>query len=96
MSRTMSVFSPDVEQLKRAASAGDSAAQYALGRRLLTLPPFDLSEGLKWAQRAANQGSAEASRFLAVLTAAGIGAKHNLDSALDHMQRAVEGGDRPA
>lgn len=78
------------------ANAGDVEAKAALGRHLVLHEPQEMQEGLEWTARAAKEGSGEAAYLLAVLSSAGMGAPHDLKSALIYLQQAAESGHRNA
>ena len=84
------------EDIEAEASRGDSNAQIALARRLLTLPPYNTKEVIKWVQAAAQGGSGEASHLLAVLTGEGFGIRQSFEGSLDHLRLAAERGYPPA
>jgi prolyl 4-hydroxylase len=75
---------------------GDAKEQAEEGRRLLLEPPYDLAQGVSLTREAAQKGDASAAHLLAVLTAAGLGVKQDLQAALDQLKRAAELGHEPA
>ncbi|HET9231047.1 MAG TPA: 2OG-Fe(II) oxygenase [Vitreimonas sp.] len=85
------VSEPDLEDLKRQASEGRAAAQYALGKRLLVgnAAPFSPREGAAFVGQAAKNGHGEAQCLMAALAArAG-----KWDLAHNHLEQAAENGE---
>jgi prolyl 4-hydroxylase len=82
--------------LRRAASAGSTEGKLALARRLVSEEPYDVLDGVKWAQAAALDGNAEAEHLLAIVTAEGLGVRQDFNAALDHLERSAERGYAPA
>ena len=82
---------PDLEDLKRQASEGRAAAQYALAKRLLVgnAAPFSPREGMALLGEAAKQGLGEAHCLMAALAArAG-----KWDPARRHLEQAAANGE---
>jgi prolyl 4-hydroxylase len=73
-----------------------SAQELAAWRKQAAAGAVDLREGVARLAQDAQEGSAEALYLLAVFTAAGTGVAQDLKAALGHLQRAAEGGHRPA
>jgi len=84
------------ERLRRAAIAGDPAAQTGWGKVLLSLDPPNQRDGLAYMKKAADAGNAEASHVIARYVAGGIAPPHHWPAALEHLQRAAERGWEPA
>jgi len=81
-----------VEWLRRAAATGDLAAKTELGRHLLSDPPYNQREGVKWTMDAAGEGSGAAAHLLAVLAASGVCVGQSWRDALAKLQRSAELG----
>ena len=77
-----------------AASHGEAAAQFLLGRRycLGAGVPVDYAEAAKWFQKAAKQGNADSQCELGFLYQTGIGVSKNLGTARKWYQQAAEQG----
>jgi hypothetical protein len=87
------IAGPEGERLRRAALAGDTAAQREWGKLLLSLQPPNYRDGLPNITKAAEGGDGEASYVLARYAAASSG---DLSGGLVHLARAAERGWEPA
>lgn len=85
----------DVTSLRQRAGAGDAAAQYALGARLLVGrdAPRAPEEAARLIAAAAEQEHADALQLEAVLFALGVGREQDWSAAFDLVRRAAELGD---
>jgi prolyl 4-hydroxylase len=85
------VSGPDLADLKRQASEGHAAAQYALGKRLLVgnAAPFSPREGVALLGDAAKQGHGEALCLMAALAAR----SGKWDLARQNLEQAAENGE---
>lgn len=84
----------DIEELRRAAEAGDIPSMTALGTLLLIGrdAPFEPEEGAKLIASAVERGDAQAMSVMATLKGAGAWTSHSWPEALALLQRAAEGG----
>jgi hypothetical protein len=83
-----------VDVLRRAAASGVTAAQSALGIRLLVgrQAPFDPQQGIALLTSAAGKGDADALSQMATLKAAGAWMPQNWNEALDLLSSSAERG----
>ena len=88
----------NVEELRRAAEAGDIPSMTALGRLLLIGrdAPFEPEEGAKLVAFAVERGDAQAMSVMATLKGAGAWTSQSWPEALALLQRAAEGGAKDA
>src|SRR5688572_9282770 len=91
-----SIAGQEGERLRRAAIAGDVAAQTAWAKMLLSLQPPNQREGLSYIGKAAAGGDAEALYLLARYTAAGLVQPATWTEAIALLRRAAEAGWQPA
>jgi hypothetical protein len=84
----------DIEQLRRAAEAGDVPSMTTLGTELLIGrdAPFEPEEGARLIASAVERGDAQAMSVMATLKGAGAWTSHSWPEALALLQRAAEGG----
>lgn len=84
--------------LQQRAAAGDAAAQYALGARLLVgrEAPYAPVEALRLLEASAAQNSTDALQLMAVLAALGAGRAQSWEEAHQLVTRAAELGDARA
>ena len=84
----------DIEDLRKAADGGDTAASVALATRLLSGrdAPFQPEEGARLILAAAEKGDAQGLSVLATLRAAGAWTHQSWPEALDLLRRAAELG----
>jgi len=68
----------------------DLATSVALARRMMTVPPLDVSGGAKLAAVTAAEGSGEAAYIMAALNAVGAAVPQSWRSALEWLTRAAE------
>jgi TPR repeat protein len=82
------------EQIKSAAEAGDSSAQYQLGVSYFTGAGTgkDSTEAVKWLRKAADQNNAEAQGLLGHCYAAGEGVPRDAAEAVKWYRKAAEQG----
>lgn len=92
--QTQASAAPSLKANQAAASQGDAAAQFLLGRRYCVGAgiPVDYAEAAKWFQKAAKQGNADAQCELGFLYQTGIGVSKNAGSARKWYQQAAEQG----
>lgn len=86
---------PPTAELRSAAEAGDSEAQYRLGRALLqesALGRDTAGEAVRWLRRAADGGHAPALVQLGRLYRSGVGVLQNFELALQSQQTAARLG----
>jgi hypothetical protein len=84
------------ERLRRAAIAGDPAAQVGWAKILLSLDPPNQRESLAYLKKAYDAGNAEASYILARYVAGGLAPPANWPAAIAHLRRAADAGFAPA
>jgi prolyl 4-hydroxylase len=98
MRDSLSVALTDLRELQRKAMAGDPSALGELGARLYVgrEAPHTPVEGMEMLRRAAAQHDGYALRFMAVLTALGIGCAQSWGEALQHLSMAAAAGDTAA
>ncbi|HEX3675708.1 MAG TPA: 2OG-Fe(II) oxygenase [Rhizomicrobium sp.] len=80
----------------RAAQSGNPAALGALATSLLSMPPFEFENGMRFMRAAAEQGDGEALRICAALAAQDTYLADNWNTALGFLRRAVEQGSERA
>ena len=85
---------PDNEKaelwFRRAAEAGNSFSQYALGKLLQSEKRME--EAISWYEKAAAQGSQFADYRLGKIYLQGEGAPKDVDKAINHLTRSAESG----
>jgi hypothetical protein len=84
-----------LEELRKAANAGDAAAQFQLGRAYShgsSILPRDDAAAARWVEKAAEQGHLEAQSNIGYLYSAGMGVPHSNEKAIAWWTRAAEGG----
>ncbi len=81
-----------VAWLTRAAETGEPAAKTALAQHLVSHPPYNVFEGIRYALEAIYEGDSEAAHLLAVLAAEGLGLPQSWQGALDYLLVAAERG----
>ena len=81
-----------VAWLTRAAETGEPAAKTALAQHLVSHPPYNVFEGIRYALEAIYEGDSEAVHLLAVLAAEGLGLPQSWQGALDYLLLAAERG----
>lgn len=88
------LFAGSVEALREAASSGDVAAQYRLGRMYETGRRVSRNEGMAalWYRRAADRGHAEAQFRLGLMYASGRGLARDPEKAARRLRDAAEQG----
>ena len=84
----------NIEELRRAADAGNVASMTTLGTLLLTGrdAPFEPEAGARLVASAVERGDAQAMSVMAALKGAGSWTSPSWPDALDLLQRAAEGG----
>ena len=94
----MSDIKEHIEELKKAAEAGDPEAQSQWGLLLATgdSVPQDIAEGLAWLRRAAEQGELTAMFNLGVILENGLDCEPDPDEAALWYWQAAELGDTQA
>jgi hypothetical protein len=85
-----------LQLLRQGAATGSVAARTELAKRVFVDPALPAEEGLTAIVTAANDGGGEAAHIVSVLSGAGLGVKHNWNTALVYLQRAAELGHEPA
>jgi prolyl 4-hydroxylase len=80
----------------RAAQSGNPAALGALATSLLSMPPFEFENGMRFMRAAAEQGDPEALHICAALAAQDTNLANNWDVALDLLRRAAGQGSQRA
>jgi len=88
----------DLAVLRKAADAGDSAAQFSLGRKYADGKGVqqDMAEAIRWLRRAADQGRAEAAANLGLAYYLGIGVPEDYQEAAKWLRRGADQGDADA
>jgi len=85
-----------LEDLRRAADAGDISAMTELGARLLVSGPVDAPEGIDLLAKAGQRGDVSALALSATVAAMGVTAEPNWPRALDILARAAALGSASA
>jgi TPR repeat protein len=88
----------EIEQLRKSAEAGESAAQFDLGNRYLYGDGVvaDDFEAARWFREAAEQDNNNAQYNLGVMTMQGKGVITDLPQAIEWFLKAANQGDAPA
>ncbi|MEZ5955597.1 MAG: 2OG-Fe(II) oxygenase [Hyphomonadaceae bacterium] len=88
----------DVTALQQRARAGDAAAQFELGARLLVGRGVQYSpkDGAALVAASARQDNTDALQLCGVLAAVGVGGAQNWDAAFEFVRRAADKGDARA
>ena len=80
----------------RAVQGGHTAALTALGRSLITMPPFDLANGIGMLKTAAGRGDADAAQLCAVLAGQDTALPDRWNIAFEYLQLAARQGSERA
>ena len=87
--------STPLEELKTAASDGDTRAMLEYGMRFMQGQGVDTNttEGLGWLQKAADAGDAQAWYVLGVVYSNGIGVELDMPKSIEYYRKGAEAGD---
>jgi TPR repeat protein len=87
--------STPLDELKVAASGGDSDAMLGYGSRLIQGQGVDTNttEGISWVQKSADAGNAQAWYVLGVVYSNGIGVELDMPKSIEYYRKGAEAGD---
>lgn len=87
--------STPLEELKTAASDGDTEAMLEYGMRFMQGQGIDTdtTEGLSWLQKAADAGNAQGWYAMGVVYSNGVGVELDLPKSIEYYRKGAEAGD---